>query len=370
MTPEQERALIEATRAGLDDALREAFAAMIEAMRKGTPPRDAVSAAMDSFGGDMAEIMKQALAGLIVNASGATAAQAIEAAPISLSVRLYAERTVATEVVQQTVERHTRGFLDARNLALELFEGYGFRDPLAEPLRLKPGNPRLPKYLREALLTDDPMRAELNKLFARIQAKNLQTPALRAAYSELLAALDALEAGKGAALLEKRLQAAFYERMRYFSNRIAQTELHRAYMQREAQILMDDPDVEYVQVRRAPGQQLPCICVLFAGRDLYKLGPGVYPKAEAPLPVFHPFCRCVLAPRLDLTGRKLPQERAPDGGAYFLRKLDPSVSARIMGSKARRDLVLERGATPEEVANTGRNPTYRLQTVGETVARG
>jgi hypothetical protein len=180
----------------------------------------------------------------------------------------------------------------------------------------------------------------------------------------LLDALADMEAtGVGREVLDKRIEVAFYERMRYFSSRIARTELHRAYAAREAQLLMDDADVEFVQVRRAPGRGGPCICVLFTGRDLYGLGPGVYPKALAPLPGYHPFCMCVVSPRLDLTGRTA-QERDPQGDAYFLNRLDPSLSARVMGSQAKRDAVL-RGLTPEQVVNAGRDPAYRVKTVGQ-----
>jgi hypothetical protein len=70
---------------------------------------------------------------------------------------------------------------------------------------------------------------------------------------------------------------------------------------------------------------------------------------------------CVTSPRLDLTGRKA-EERDPGGDAYFLRRLDPSISARVMGSQGRRDAVL-RGLTPEAVVNTGRDPLYHVKTL-------
>jgi hypothetical protein len=263
--------------------------------------------------------------------------------------------------VQSVVTRHAQGFLDARRLALQLFEGYGFRLPDAEPLQFNPSNPRLPEYLRRALLSDPSMRDGIERALARLQVDNLTTSALRAAYSEALAALDALEKGAGPRLLEKRLEVAFFERMRYFAARIARTELHRIYSDAEAQRLMDDTDLEFVQIRRAPGGTV-CICSLMAGRDVYGLGPGVYPKALAPKPPYHPHCRCVMSPRLDLTGRKA-KDADPDADRYFLKRLDAPIAARVMGSQARRDMVL-RGTSAEEVANSGRDPLYHIQTVG------
>jgi hypothetical protein len=205
------------------------------------------------------------------------------------------------------------------------------------------------------------MRDGLERALARMQVDNLSTPALKAAYSEALAALDALEGGAGTKLLEKRLEVAFFERMRYFAARIARTELHRAYSDAEALRLMLDADVEFIQIRRTPGGGV-CICSLMTGRDLYGLGPGVYPKALAPRPPFHPHCRCVMSPRLDLTGKKA-KEVNPDGDRYFLQRLDAPIAARIMGSQAKRDMVL-RGTSAETVANSGRDPQYFIRTVG------
>ncbi|MEY2654299.1 MAG: hypothetical protein RLZZ524_1327, partial [Pseudomonadota bacterium] len=251
MTPAQELALLQATVAGLDDALREAYVELIQLIRDGTPPRDAVQQVMDSFTGEMAETMATALSGILQQSVGSADVMAMQVGAVQLSGKLYAEAAMAGVVVQDVVRRHVAGFADARRLALALFEGYGFRDPDAEPLQFNHRNPRLPQYLREALLTDDGMAATMQRAFARIQVDGLATGPLRAAYSELLDAIDALEAGKGQALLERRLEVAFFERMRYFASRIAQTELHRAYMKREAVILMEDTDLEFVQIRRA-----------------------------------------------------------------------------------------------------------------------
>jgi hypothetical protein len=362
MTPEQERALLAATVAGLDDALREGLAEVIERIQGGEAPRDAVQAVIGSFAGEMAETMATALSGLLITAVGTEAVLLIEVGAVSLSRRLYAEAGATGEAVQGAVQRHVNGFQDARRLALELFEGYGFRDPDAEPLKIDTSNPKLPKYLREALLTDDDVLSGMKRAFAGLQVDNLTTPGLRAAYQQALDAIDAIEAGAGRELLDKRIEVAFYERMRYFAERIARTELHRAYSEREALLLMADADVEFVQVRRAPGRGAPCICVLFTGRDLYGLGAGVYPKALAPRPPFHPFCMCVMSPRLDLTGRTA-QERDPQGDAYFLNRAGEGVAARIMGSKGKRDAVL-RGMTPEQVVNSTRDPMYHVQTIG------
>lgn len=361
ITPSEERRLLLSVSAGLEGELREAYERLISLIADGVPPRDAVEIVMDSYSGEMASIMGQGLTKLLSESVGTAAALQLEVGRVTLSRKVYDEGQRVSAVVEKLVRDHAAGFADARRLALELFEGYAFRPPDAEPLQFNPSNPRLPKYLREALLPDAGIQADMRRAFARIQVNGLQTPALRAAYSELLDAVDKIAAGKGKRSLDKKIEVAFFERMRYFSQRIAQTELHRAYAEREARLLLDDDDVEFVQLRRAPGGVGdPCICVLMTERNLYGLGPGIYPKGRCPVPPFHPYCRCRMSPRLDLSGRT-PQK--PDGSedAYFLDRLGERTAARVMGSQSKRDRVLQ-GSRAEDVYNASLDPLYRLKT--------
>ena len=363
MTPEEEAALLRATAADLDDDLRAAFVTLVGMIQSGSEPRAAVFQVMESFAGEMADTLQTAMGAILGMAIGEASAIPYEISRISLSTRVYAEAADVAGVVQTIVRQHTAGFQDARNLARDLFEGYGFREPGDEPLQINPRNPRLPQYLRRAIVTDPVLSGGIERALAQLQVNDLSTPGLRAAYSEALAAIDALETGPGRARLERRLEIAFYERVRYFADRIARTELHRAYSEREARILLDDADVEFVQIRRGALNADPCICSLMTGRNLYGLGTGVYPKRDAPVPPYHPFCRCVMSPWLDLTGRKAG-ERDDDGDAYFINRLDPSVAGRVMGSQAKADLVRQ-GAAAEDVASAGRDPAYRIRRMGE-----
>ena len=49
--------------------------------------------------------------------------------------------------------------------------------------------------------------------------------------------------------IEKKLKVAFYERNRYFANRIARTELHRAYTDQQSREWMQEKRIEYVELR-------------------------------------------------------------------------------------------------------------------------
>lgn len=367
MTPEQERALLAATAAGLDDDVREAYAELLDLIRAGVAPREAVAEVMSRFAGDMAGTMAAALSAVMAESVGTASVLALQVGALTLSSRLYQEAAETGNVVQGIVDRHLRSFSDARALALELFEGYGFRDSGAEPLQITSRNRLLPRYLREALLSDAGIARELATHFARLQVNGLATDGLRAAYTAVLDAISDMEGAEGRVLLEKRLEQAFFERVRYFSQRIAQTEIHRAFAKRQAAELMHDADVDFVQLRRAPGKGEPCICVLYTGRDLYGLGPGVYPKTVAPLPPFHPYCRCVLAPRLDLTGRTAqPLDEGED--AYFLRRLGVSTAAQVVGSRAKLEAVLDRGEPVQRVLDAGKRADYVTRTLAEAAS--
>ena len=365
MTPEQERAVLQATELGIEKELEAAYEKLVALIRAGTPPRDAVQQVMDGFTPKYAELLSVAFSGVMAQAVGKEAAMSMQVGTVQLSQKLYAQAAYVSDVTTGIVDRHVKGFQDARALALELFEGYGFRPPDAEPLKLSPSNPALPKYLREALLTDGGIQSDFARAFAKMQVDGLKTQALRAAYSDVLKAISDAETGKGAALLEKRLKTAFYERMRYFANRIAQTELHRAYSLHVAKLIMDDEDIEFVQIQRSPGSTSVCICSLIAGRDKYGMGKGVYPKRAAPVPGFHPFCRCKISPRLDLTGK---QEKPVDENSdrYFLSRVGEPMAARIMGSKDRADQAIRSGDALA-VANSRVDPVHQIKAVAGPV---
>lgn len=288
---------------------------------------------------------------------------ALQVGQMRLSTRLYAEAGETASAAASVVQRHLGGYTQAREVARDLHEGYGFRK--REVLRISSSNAELPKYLRELLGMLPGLQRDMAAKAARMQVEGLSTNALRAAYSQLLDAIDGSESGAGKRLLHKRLRVAVEERMRYFAQRISQTEIHRAYMAREAAALNADPDVEFVQVRRAPGRQSECICDLYSGRDRYGLGPGVYPKATAPVPTFHPFCRCVLVARLDLTGRRVAGAENIDADRYFLERLGAPIAARVVGSRAKLQRVLDGETTADAIQAAHTDPAYRVRLLSE-----
>ena len=321
-------------------------------------PREAAALAQVEFGGAFAAALAIAFGELLQRSVGVAAVRALPVGRITLARRIYLHNVETAAEVVQVVRQHAAGVHQARELALRLYDGYSPADGIRRPLE---GRARadLPKALR-ALTSDAMTRDSLSRLVERgqQQAARLKSQALRAAYAQ---AFDAWEAGAGQDALKRRLEIAHAEKNRYFANRISQTELARAHQAQVAADLMADETIEVVQVRINPTHPKTDICDLHARADLWGLGEGCYPKVQAPLPPYHPFCMCRVRsmPSLTLAGAK----RAPGGEAAYLREQGMEAAARIMGSRDRAQAVLN-GASVESVINAGKEPLYRLRRLG------
>lgn len=278
---------------------------------------------------------------------------------ITLSRRLYDHTTDISREVASVVREHAKGVQQARDLAMRLYEGYNYRDGIKRPLE---GSARaeLPRALRE--LTSNPIdRASLQRVYEQGMryAATLKTEPLKAAYME---AFRGWEQQQGLDALRRRLWVAHQEKTRYMANRIAQTELARAHQHALGAGLMADDTIDVVQVQMSASHPKVDQCDLHAQANLFRLGPGCYPKAKAPRPPFHSFCRCRLRSRPDL--RAADAREVKGGEAAYLRALPPGDAARIAGSRDRLAEVL--GGKPLlEVVNRGVHPDYRTVRLGD-----
>jgi hypothetical protein len=333
-------------------------------IRAGTPAGEAARQVLDEFGERFEEALGEALTEITGTAIDAPGSYQIGG--MTLSQRLYAHAEATATVVEGVVAAHANGFQDARKLALELYEGYGFNP--AEPLVINPEHDAIPKYMREALLTDESVRRDLARAYAKAQTKALRTGALRSAYAELLQSIDKVADGSGADYLDKKLEVAVHEKMRYYASRISRTELHRAYARRQAGEIMQDQAVKFVQWRMTPNHPAPDICDAFAGADYYGLGPGIYPKDQAPVAPAHPHCRCILVKKTSLRNAVAGKY---DAGAdlRYLGTLNLREAAQVAGSKAKLEAI-QNGRSAWEVHNAGTDPLYQVKTVGEVVDEG
>ena len=107
------------------------------------------------------------------------------------------------------------------------------------------------------------------------------------------------------------------------------------------------------------------ICDYHANVDAYGLGRGVYPKAAAPQPPFHPHCLCLLSPRIDLINPK--PKRNPKAERAFLAGLPATEAAKIAGSREKLQRVLSGKETLEDVYNQGKDELYKWKRVGDVV---
>lgn len=259
-----------------------AFAELVARINAGEASRDAIAEIQARFSGKYAKALAKEFTNLLGEFIGVGQVRALPIGRMKLSARLYENADEVTREVRRTIANHAKGMAEARTLALQLFEGYGFKGG-ADPLKVKAA---LPKYLAE-VLQDAEFGAAFKPLARRISQSVAKTEALKASYMQ---ALETVIKGKGADRLERALRIAQFERNRYFANRIAQTELHRADTARLAREVMADTELEAVQIVLSGTHPREDICDLHAGVDKHGLGRGVYPKALAPQPPFHPFC--------------------------------------------------------------------------------
>lgn len=345
--------------AQIEQAAQAAYDELLRLIDEGTEPRKAVEQVLTSFNGAYVTALSEAFSVVMQQRVTPASVLAMPVGEVYLSAKLY-------DMVQQTqgevaaiVRQHAQGLHQARQLARQLYDGYNPRDGIQRPLE---GTARayLPKALRELTANPGP-RQSLQQVLEQMQAQasRLKSEALKAGYME---ALDAWSKGAGKEVLQKRLWVAQREKTRYMAERIAQTELARAYTDRVAGQIMADDTIEVVQVKLNPRHPLPDICDLHAKANLWGLGPGIYPKARAPKPPFHPHCWCKLVTRPDLTLAQAKERE--DGAREFLRSLPPAEAARILGNRQRLDLVLG-GADWEKVTQAAVRSEYRLRRVGE-----
>ena len=96
--------------------------------------------------------------------------------------------------------------------------------------------------------------------------------------------------------------------------------------------------------------------------DKYGLGAGVYPKDKAPVPPFHPFCRCQMVPKYSHEYAK-PKLNAKADKEY-LSGLKEWQRARILGSKAKASEAMKTGDI-NSVFNAMKPERYKVKSINE-----
>ncbi len=219
------------------------------------------------------DLIKSEIGTIISEVTGVGVAGAgyqIYAAP-DLSSLLYKNSQYVSKQAGKVISEHLKTKGTIKELRKKLYEGYGLRPVDEEVLDIVY---RLPKYLQ-----GDLTEAQLSKL---------KTKELKAAY------LNVLDA-KNDKALKKALESALYEKARYYSGRIAATEEHKAFTLARA-FEMKENDVKYVKVSLSAEHKIFCVCDGITGYNGTGYGVGVYKYEDCPLPPYHPWCRCKIAP--------------------------------------------------------------------------
>ena len=244
---------------------------------------------------------------------------------LTLSARTTGGVLYVQQMVAKTIEERIKKNDTYKNAALAIFEGYGEGGVIPEQ--------DIPKFLREleqvgrhASIDMKEVRAMLRGIRPRVE--KLTTPGMRAAYSRMLNAIE----DQSEAALDNAIMVATQERTRYFAERIARTEMHRAYIDGFVARWDDDSDCIAYQWRLS--SRHPCfdICDLYAKANLYGLGSGVFPKDKVPLLPAHPHCMCHLKPVIKgMLDNETPVERIEEGGREYIETLTLPQRRSLLG---------------------------------------
>lgn len=252
---------------------------------------------------------------------------------LRLSTRTTRGAILVREMVARTIEEQLAKSASYRETSLAIFDGYkkGGVIPTQD----------IPKYLNETITVARHVgipRDEMMKLLNPVRRQIVKgtTAGMRAAYSQLV---DALETQNEKAL-SKAIYVATQERTRYFADRIARTEMARAYQ--DGFLLKWDNNEDCVAYQWKLSGRHPRydICDLYAKANLYGMGAGVFPKDKVPLLPAHPHCMCFLKPVIrGMLDNETPHERIEEGGREYLAGVSLHHQQMLLGVHGAKDVV-------------------------------
>jgi hypothetical protein len=180
------------------------------------------------------------------------------------------------------------------------------------------GNPAAFKEYKQAVWD---AKVNIDKL-----ARNgAPTQRLKAAYQELLRVTEKTSTTD----LNKSIERMVAAKQRYNAERIARTEMAKAYAQQNYAAAIDDNDVVAIGYELNDEHPRPDICDFHTGVNMFGLGAGVYPLSDLPKYPFHPHCICMMYNVYEGDAKD-----KMDKGAVkkFLSKLPANKQKAIMGA--------------------------------------
>ena len=156
------------------------------------------------------------------------------------------------------------------------------------------------------------------------------TSKLKAAYSEIANITD----GASAAAVERAAKYAVFHKQKYNAERIARTEMARAYGQAVMTDMSENDMVigwKWVLSREHPKTD---ICNFHADVDLYGMGKGAYPKNYGPELPAHPHCICLMEQIYKTeTDEATPGDYSEKGAEKYLNGLSEEDRVALLGVK-------------------------------------
>ena len=252
---------------------------------------------------------------------------------LTLSERTTHASILVREMVARTISEQIKKSTSYRQASLAIFDGY--RQGGVIPVQ------DVPKYLAETMAIARHAsipRDEILKMLKPIrrQIEKGTTAGMRAAYSQLV---DALE-DQNEKALNKAIYAATQERTRYFADRIARTEMARAYQDGFLLKWDNNDDCVAYQWKLSGRHPRYDICDLYAKANLYGMGAGVFPKDKVPRLPAHPHCMCFLKPVIrGMMDNETPTERIEEGGREYLDSVDLHHRQMLLGIHGAKDVM-------------------------------
>lgn len=252
---------------------------------------------------------------------------------LTLSERTTHASILVREMVARTISEQIKKSASYRQASLAIFDGYrqGGIIPVQD----------VPKYLAETTAIARHVsipRDEILKMLKPIrrQIEKGTTAGMRAAYSQLV---DALE-DQNEKALNKAIYAATQERTRYFADRIARTEMARAYQDGFLLKWDNNDDCVAYQWKLSGRHPRYDICDLYAKANLYGMGPGIFPKDKVPRLPAHPHCMCFLKPVIrGMIDNETPIDRIEEGGREYLDSVDLHHRQMLLGVHGVKDVM-------------------------------
>ncbi|WP_311194221.1 hypothetical protein [Selenomonas noxia] len=252
---------------------------------------------------------------------------------LTLSERTTRGGILVRELVARTISEQIKRSATYRQASLAIFDGY-------QEAGIIPTQ-NLPKFLQD--LTQVAHRAGVSRgeILAALKPIRRQiakgtTAGMRAAYSQLVNALE----DQNEKALDKAIYAATQERTRYFADRIARTEMARAYQDGFLLKWDNNDDCVAYQWKLSGRHPRYDICDLYAKANLYGMGPGIFPKDKVPRLPAHPHCMCFLKPVIHgMLDNETPIDHIEEGGREYLDSVSLHHRQMLLGVHGVKDVM-------------------------------